>query len=173
MVDADPGLDVTGKGQAQTAAASLMELAQLDRPTAVFTSPLRRCAQTAEPLAKLLGRPAVVEPAVAEIPTPSHLTAAERGPWLRQAFAAPSWSKIEGEVDYRLWRDRVAEAVGRHAGGAIFSHFVAINAAISAATGSEAVISFHPDHGSITVFEVEDGALTLIEQGRSAPTAVL
>jgi broad specificity phosphatase PhoE len=67
----------------------------------------------------------------------------------------------------------VAEAVARHDGAAIFTHFVAINAAVSAATGDDRVLSFQPGHASITVFEVEDGKLRLIERGRSAVTSVL
>jgi hypothetical protein len=35
------------------------------------------------------------------------------------------------------------------------------------------VIGFRPDHASITVLEPGDGALTVIERGREAPTAVL
>ncbi len=171
-VDADPGLDVLGREQALAAAEALMALPDPERPLKVFTSPLRRCQETAGPLARRLGVDPLVEPAVAEIPTPARLSSAERGPWLRRAFAA-TWSTIEGDIDYGLWRDRVAEAVARHAGAAIFSHFVAINAAVSAATGEGAVLSFEPDHASITTFEVVDGALVLLERGRTAVTRVL
>jgi len=168
--DADPGLDLQGREQAKHAADALFALPE--RPTAVFTSPLRRCRETATPFAKLLGVEAIVEPAVSEIPTPKNLTEAERGPWLRAAFTG-AWTDIKGDIDYGQWRDRVAEAVARHAGGAIFSHFVAINAAISAATGKPYVRHFQPNHCAITVFEVEDGQLKLIELGESATTQVL
>jgi broad specificity phosphatase PhoE len=123
-------------------------------------------------LAERLQLDAIVEPVVAEIPTPAHLTATERGLWLREAMGA-TWSTIRGDVDYSLWRDRVAEAVIRNAGAAIFTHFVAINAAVSVARKEDAVLSFRPDHASVTVFDVEDGRLRLIELGRAAPTQVL
>ena len=63
--------------------------------------------------------------------------------------------------------------MARHAGAAIFTHFVAINAVISAATGDDRVLSFQPDHASITTFDVKAGKLTLVERGRSAVTSVL
>jgi broad specificity phosphatase PhoE len=138
----------------------------------VVSSPLRRCRETAAPFARALGKTLEIEEAVAEIPTPRGLASDERSPWLRRAFAA-RWAEVDGDIDYALWRDRVVEAVARHAGAAIFTHFVAINAAVSAATGDERVLSFQPDHASITEFEVEGGKLTLIERGRSAVTSVL
>jgi broad specificity phosphatase PhoE len=172
VADADPGLDVQGRDQAKRAAEALMALPLDQRPNAAVTSPLRRCRETATPFARALGVEPIVEHAVAEIPTPRALSEAERGPWLRAAFTG-AWTDIEGDIDYGRWRDRVAEAVIRNAGAAIFTHFVAINAAISAATGDQAVRHFQPDHASITVFEVADGRLSLIERGQSAPTQVL
>ena len=170
--DADPGLDVQGREQAQRVCAQLMALPTGERPTAVATSPLRRCRETAAPFAGALQVEPLVEQAVAEIPTPSSLSQAERGPWLRGAFDG-TWDAIAGEIDYAQWRDRVGAAVARHPGFAIFSHFVAINAAVSAATGDQRVRHFPPDHGSITVFDIVDGQLKLIELGRSAATQVL
>jgi broad specificity phosphatase PhoE len=172
VTDADPGLDVTGHEQARAASDTLLALPPEIRPRLVVSSPLRRCRDTAAPFAKALGQDLQIEEAVAEIPTPTNLAAEARGPWLRRAFVT-QWADVEGDIDYALWRNRVADAVARHAGAAIFTHFVAINAAVSAATGDDQVLSFQPDHTSITVFEVEGGKLTLIERGRSAVTGVL
>ena len=172
VTDADPGLDVAGHEQARAASEVLLALAPELRPQLVVSSPLRRCRETAAPFAKALGMDVQIEEAVAEIPTPTNLASEARGPWLRGAFVA-KWADVEGDIDYALWRDRVAEAVARHAGAAIFTHFVAINAAVSAATGDDQVLSFQPGHASITVFEVENGKLSLIERGRSAVTSVL
>jgi broad specificity phosphatase PhoE len=172
LAEIDPGLDVDGRNQAKKAADALMALAPEHRPTAVVSSPLRRCKETARPFAEMLGIELVVEPAVAEVPTPHGMADSERGAWLRRAFAT-DWSKIEGEIDYRLWRDRVAEAVARNAGAAVFTHFVALNAAVAVATGSDKVMNFQPDHASITTFEVENGVLKLVSLGREAVTAIL
>lgn len=170
--DPDPGLDAIGQAQAEAARDALLALPIKVRPTRVVSSPLRRCRETAAPFAKALGLKPEIDQAVAEIPTPSKLSAEERGPWLRGVFKG-TWGKIEGDIDYRLWRDRAAAAVARYSGAAIFSHYVAINAAVSAATGDEVVLSFQPDHCSITVFDIENGVLKLVERGRAAVTGVL
>ncbi len=168
--DPDPGLDDTGRAQAEAARTALLALPA--RPTAVFTSPLRRCRETATPFAEALGIEAVVEPLVAEIPTPRALEAAERAPWLQSAFQS-TWPKVLGDIDYTNWRDAVARAVAAKPGAAVFSHFVAINAAVSAATGDDRVLSFRPDNASITIFETDGERLTLVERGAEAETRVL
>ena len=60
-----------------------------------------------------------------------------------------------------------------HEGAAVFSHYVALNAAVSSALGDERVMAFRPDHCSVTVFEPGDGGLILIDKGREAATQVL
>lgn len=168
--DPDPGLDETGREQARAACAALLALPE--RPRLILTSPLRRCRETALPLAEALGLEPIVEPLVAEIPTPKALDAAERAPWLRAAFDT-TWPKVLGDLDYRDWRDGVGRAVASRPGAAIFSHFVAINAAVSAATGDDRVLGFRPDNASITVFETDGERLTLVERGHEAETRVL
>jgi broad specificity phosphatase PhoE len=53
--DDDPGLDPEGVRQAQEAAQALMSLPADERPISVVSSPLRRCTETARPLAMALG----------------------------------------------------------------------------------------------------------------------
>jgi broad specificity phosphatase PhoE len=168
--DPDPGLDDTGRAQAEAACAALLALPA--PPTLILTSPLRRCRETAEPLARALGIEPIVEPRVAEIPTPKGIPALDRPDWLRAAFAG-EWTSITGDIDYLAWRDAVAEAVASRPGAAIFSHFVAINAAASAALATPEVMVFRPDNASITTFGLADGRLTLVERGREAETRVL
>jgi broad specificity phosphatase PhoE len=169
--DPDPGLDETGKAQAEAAADALMALPADVRPSRVFASPLRRCRETAEPFAHRIGAEVVIDPRLGEIPTPKALSHEERGPWLQAAFEL-AWSEIQGDQDYDAWRRSVAAAVVEHAGAALFSHFVAINGATSCALESDAVMQFRPDQASITIFGVEDGRLTLVERGREADTQV-
>ena len=45
--DDDPGLDDTGKAQAEAAAKALLALPPQLRPVRVVSSPLRRCRETA------------------------------------------------------------------------------------------------------------------------------
>lgn len=170
--DLDPGLDATGQAQARAVAESLLALPDDLRPTRVISSPLRRCRETARPLADALGVEVEIDARVGEIPTPAALTADTRPDWLRQAFQG-RWSEIEGDLDYVAWTREVAQGVAAYPGAAVFSHFVALNAAVAAATGGELVAAFRPDHVSVTVFELTNEGLILVEKGREASTQVL
>lgn len=171
--DGDPGLDDVGRAQAQAAAEALLALPVQERPTRVVSSPLRRCRETAAPFAAALGVELIIDPMVGEIPTPSIVSHDDRGAWLRNAFAG-RWGEIVGDLDYDAWRRGVAAAVAGYPETAVFSHYVAINAAVSTAEGHDLVMGFRPDHCSIQTFEVgADGALILVARGREAATQVL
>ena len=47
----------------------------------------------------------------------------------------------------------------------VFTHFVAINTVVGAATGTDRVISFSPAHASVTEVEVEPDTLTVVSLG--------
>ncbi|MGI8841745.1 MAG: histidine phosphatase family protein [Caulobacteraceae bacterium] len=168
----DPGLDAVGQGQARAVADRLLALPAAERPTGVVSSPLRRCRQTAQPLADALGAQVQIESAVGEIPTPAALPRAARAAWLREALAG-DWSEVAGDLDYDRWRREVLAAVAGRPGCAVFSHFVAINAVLSLIAGDDRVIGFRPDHTSVTTLEVGDGPLAVIERGREAETGIL
>ena len=170
--DPDPGLDDAGAAQARAVAQALMALPETERPDRVISSPLARCRETAQPTADALGVPVEVDALVGEIPTPQALSSADRGGWLRKAFAG-KWSEIEGDLDYEEWRRDVARAVGSRENAAVFSHYVAINAVLTHLAGEEQVMTFRPDHASITVFDLQDGQLSLVERGPEATTGVL
>jgi len=170
--DDDPGLDETGQAQARAVAEILMALPAESRPTRVVSSPLRRCRETAQPFADALGVELIIDPMVGEIPTPKAVSHADRGAWLREAFAG-RWQAIQGDLDYDVWRRGVAAAIAGYPGAAVFSHYVAINAAVSTVTGSDLVMGFRPDHCSIQVFGHDNGDLNLIAKGREASTQVL
>lgn len=170
--DPDPGLDATGAEQASAVAVALLALPASERPTRVISSPLRRCRETAQPLADALGVVVEIEPRVGEIPTPAALSVQARPGWLREAFQG-KWSEIKGDLDYVAWTRQVAQGVATYPRAAVFSHFVALNAAVSAVTNGEAVAAFRPDHVSVTVFDLVDGGLILVEKGREASTQVL
>jgi broad specificity phosphatase PhoE len=171
-VEADPGLDETGRAQAAAVAERLLALPADQRPLKVVSSPLRRCRETALPLASALGVSVEIDPRVGEIPTPSQMPAAERPEWLRKAFQG-RWSQMVGDLDYEVWRREVTAAVASHPRTAVFSHYVAINAAVSTVRGDDLVMGFRPDHTSVTTFEELEGRLTLIDLGREASTQVL
>lgn len=170
--DEDPGLDETGRAQAEAAAQALLALPEGQRPTRVVSSPLRRCRETARPFAEALGVEVMVDARVGEIPTPGDLAAEARPAWLRNAFGG-HWHEIVGDLDYDAWRRGVAAAVAGYPGTAVFSHYVAINGAVSTALDDTRVMGFRPDHTSITTFEIVEGALRIVERGREAATQVL
>lgn len=167
----DPGLDETGRAQAVLTADRLKTL---PNRLPVYTSPLRRCRETAQPLAEAWGIQAIVLPEVGEVPSPP-LSLKERQEWLRQAMAS-DWANLQasapaGSPDYTAWRSSLVDAVRVIAGDAvIYSHFIAINAIVGAALESEQVISFRSGHASVTTIEVGGGKIAVKQLGQeSAP----
>jgi broad specificity phosphatase PhoE len=76
------------------------------------------------------------------------------------------WSAVDPAL--RTWRDSVvACALEFERNTAIFSHFIAINALASVATGSDETIVCTPGYASITEFERRDGKLVLLCHGES------
>jgi broad specificity phosphatase PhoE len=164
--DPDPGLDELGLLQAEETAAVLQQ-AGVRR---LASSPFRRCRETAEALARRLRVEVEIDEALGEIPQPDGLRPADRSEWLRHVMSG-SWRDLGG--DYLAWREKVAAAIAARPGAALFTHFVALNAAASYALGDERVRVFDPDHASVSTFALRDGALQLVQLGRSAATKVL
>ena len=136
----------------------------------VVSSPLRRCQETAAPVAARWGVDVRVEPSVAEIPSPKGVPIGERVPWLRQAMEA-RWTDLGAR--YVAYRDGVAAFLsGCRATTVVVSHFVAINAAIGVATGDDRLLLRALDNCSITVVDVVDGRLTVVEGGHEADTLI-
>lgn len=170
--DDDPGLDDAGQAQAAAARDWLLSRNPAERPTSVVSSPLRRCKETAAPTAAALGVPLEIDPAVGEIPTPKALSAEARPGWLREAFQG-TWQAIEGDLDYDVWRGQIVASLAARGNTAVFSHFVAINGAVSKLLGDDRVLAFRPDHASITILETDGQTLTLVATGAEASTGVL
>jgi broad specificity phosphatase PhoE len=163
---ADPGLDELGRSQAEAVAARLAPLG----PLPILTSPLKRARETSESLARLWKRTAGVEPAVAEIPSPSGSGLAERAEWLR-GFMGGSWRAASR--DLAQWREGViATLAALRDDTVIFSHLIAINVAAGAAEGDDRVTAFRPDNCSVTILESDNGVLRLIERGHESETKV-
>jgi broad specificity phosphatase PhoE len=173
--DPDPGLDDTGIAQAR---ATAQELAGSLSCLALYTSPMRRCRETAAPLAQLWFCQAELMPAVAEIPSPASLDRAARHDWLIAAMRG-TWPELQanapaGSIDYLAWRQQLLDAllaIDRDC--VICTHFIALNVAVGAAQGRDDVVCFRPDYASVSVLEVESGALRIVDLGREAETLVL
>lgn len=170
--DMDPGL--SDKGRAQSEAVAREIESRVGKKLPLISSPLRRCRETGEPLARLWSATPRIEPRIGEIPSPVENLKA-RGEWLRN-FMAGTWEQAlatQGALDLGAWRRGVATALNELTEDTvIFSHFVAINVAAGAATDDERVLSFQPDNCSVTVFETDGKILTLKERGREAETKV-
>lgn len=163
--DPDPGLDETGRAQAEAMAARLADLG----PLSIICSPLRRTRETAAPLEAVWRTQAVIEPDVAEVPSPSDDLAA-RGAWLRGIMAG-TWTQAGDGL--APWRRGVVDRLTAIAEDTVVvSHFIAINVAVGAATEDDRVVGFRPDNCSVTVLESDGSVLRLIERGAEAVTEV-
>jgi broad specificity phosphatase PhoE len=172
--DPDPGLDALGATQATAVAR---ELASITAQAPVYTSPLRRCRETALPLCELWRCTATVLPSVAEIPSPP-LDREARREWLAAGMSG-TWRELHerapaGSIDYLDWRRSVVDALNALPHDCvIFTHYIAINVAAAAAQRREEVVCFRPDHASVTVLDAGASGLRLVELGRQAATRVL
>jgi broad specificity phosphatase PhoE len=156
----DPGLSRLGQAQAGYAAAKLAAL----RVGAAITSPLLRCRETAAAYEMEAAVVARVSEGVREVPTPEGL--ADRPAWLAAAMHG-AWSDDQALAHFR--DGVVATLVALPHDTAVYSHFVAINAAVAAAMGVDAVAVFKPGHASVTILKSEGGRLHLLELGAESP----
>lgn len=168
--DPDPGLDDVGRAQAERLIERLGPSGDAAPPPLV-SSPLRRCRETAAPLAARWGVVPTIEPLVAEIPSPEGVEFGQRVPWLRAAMAG-TWTELGPR--YTDYRDAVVATVTALAPGAVVvSHFVAINAVIGACLGADELLLRRLDNTSVTLVGVAaDGTPHLLEAGHEADTLI-
>lgn len=171
---ADPGLSERGRQQAEEVAQALggRMRTSLTSPMTLVTSPMRRCRETAAPLAARWAMEPRIEPRVSEIPSPPAIGLRERSAWLRGVLDG-RWSSLS--ADLRVWREGVLAAMAEaaaHGDAVVFTHHVAINAALSFAGGDDRVRIARPDNCSSTIFEVVGHKLVLVALGREADTQV-
>lgn len=169
--DPDPDLDQLGRRQADELAASFGRRG----PFQLVTSPLLRCRRTADPLARVWGVEPVIEPDVAEIPSPEGVPMGERVPWLRRAIEG-TWADLGPR--YLDYRDRVVRRVSTcPVDTVIVSHFVAINAVIGACLDDARVVVRRLDNCSVTCVRLgHDGSrvtLEPVEGGREAADTLI
>jgi broad specificity phosphatase PhoE len=162
----DPPLDDLGRAQSVAVAERLASGPTLD----IVSSPMLRCQQTAAALAKRWNASVRVEPGVAEIPSPAGVAMAERVEWLRTSMAG-SWTDL-GEPYVTFRRTVVGTLLRLTADTVVFSHFIAINAAIGAATGDDRLVIRRLDNCSVTEFEIVAGDLVLRAVGDEADTLI-
>lgn len=161
----DPGLSDLGHRQADAAAEALVELGA----RSAICSPMRRCRETASPFERRIRFTANIEPLVSEIVTPEGV--GDRVDWLKR-YMAGTWGQ-EGAA-HDDWRRRMVEALLLlPENTVVFSHFVAINAAVSLIENDPRTIVFKPGHCSITQVDFSGAVPRVVEYGSQAATRVL
>lgn len=169
-VDPDPGLDELGRSQSLTVASRLSSLG----PLPVISSPLLRCQQTAFPLATAWKKDVRIEPSVGEIPSPQGYALENRVEWLREVMAG-TWSDVaqsSGE-HYRTYRENLAGFLKTmDSDTVVFSHYIAINAAIGEALNDDRVVIRQLDNCSVTIFKLRNETLEIVELGGEADTLI-
>jgi broad specificity phosphatase PhoE len=164
--DPDPPLDELGRTQATGLIATLAGRG----PRPIISSPMQRCQQTAEPLAQHWNTVPTVDPRLSEIPSPIGVPLNARTPWLRQVMAG-RWSDLDER--YTNYRDDVVQAIcAMTSDSVVTSHFVAINVVIGACLSDDRLVIRSLDNCSITVVDVIDGSLHLVEGGHEADTLI-
>ena len=163
--DSDPGLDGTGRAQAERMADALAPLG----PLPIVCSPLRRTRETAAALEARWRSKAAIEPAVAEVPSPI-ADLAKRGAWLREVMVR-RWGDLDPAR--QAWRQQLLQCLlALPTDTAVVTHFVAINVAVGRAIGEDDVVCFRPDNCSCTILDTGEHVLELVQRGAEAETAV-
>jgi len=159
--ETDPGLSPLGNEQARNVATRLAPLG----PLTIASSPLKRARETAAPLEATWQTSARIVDAVAEVPSPPDVPLGERSAWLARLMEG-GWSSADPGL--RNWRSTLLDfLVACETNIVVFSHYVAINAAVGAALGHDEFEPFQPANASVTVIDNQRGRLHLIEQGVS------
>jgi broad specificity phosphatase PhoE len=157
----DPGLSALGNEQARKVATRLAPLG----PLTIASSPLKRARETAAPLEAAWQTSAHIVDAVAELPSPPDIPLGERSAWLARLMEG-GWRSADPGL--RNWRSTLLDfLVGCETNVVVFSHYVAINAAVGAALGHDEFEPFQPANASVTVIDNQRRRLHLIEQGVS------
>jgi probable phosphoglycerate mutase len=165
----DPELAPEGRVQARRVASRLAK-EQID---AIYVTPLRRTAQTAQPLAEQLALTPVVAPGLSEV----HLGEWEGGafrkhvseghPLAQRMFAEERWDVVPGAEPMQTFAARVRQAVEQIVAAhpdqrvAVFAHGGVIGQILSAASGATPFAFGQSDNGSISHVVVRGGSWTV------------
>ncbi|WP_298634703.1 histidine phosphatase family protein [uncultured Umboniibacter sp.] len=162
--DPDPSLSEQGRAQASEIIKILSGLSFSE----VVSSPMIRAAETA--MIAAAGHDIKTEQAIREIPS-YWIPSSQRHDWLNRVLRS-TWDEVEPEIN--VWRNHLLHwASALKEDTVAFSHFVVINALLSAATDSNTVVTALPDHCAIAEFDVIDGQLHFIGIDRELDSEIM
>ena len=172
----DPNLDLTGKEQSEKIALKLSKIAK--EPFDVFSSPLIRCIETAEPFPKITNKKIKIENKIIEIPSPIK-NLKKRVVWLKRVLPL-TWNELisdedskESKIDYFLWRENILKFfLSLKKDTFILTHYLVINSVVSYLRKSDKVVFFNPDNTSLTHLSLSDKKLKIISLGDEASTLI-
>jgi probable phosphoglycerate mutase len=154
----DPDLDPRGRHEATLVAGRLQD----EGIAAIYTSTLRRTAQTAAPLAEQTGLTPRVDADLREVFLGEweggtfRQRVSERHPLAVRCFEEQRWDPIPGSEPYDALRERVGLVIGRIADAhpdervAVFTHGGIIGMILHLATGAGPFAFIAADNGSLT-----------------------
>ncbi len=169
---ADPELSPQGHDQAAATAAWLRDR-QIDR---LYSSPMRRAIQTAEPLSQLLNLDIEIREGVAEFDRDHHTYVPV------EEFTREDFERVQAMMDgsdggglpafSRMVIDALTAIVAENAGKrvAVACHGGVVNMWASHVMGVEPRIFFVPDYASVSRFMIaRNGAKSLLSLNEAAP----
>jgi broad specificity phosphatase PhoE len=120
---------------------------------------MRRCAETATPLAERWGVVPAIDDRIGEIKGPDQV--ATRAAWLNEVMGK-RWAELP--ADQRAWREEVLGfLLSLDQDCVVFTHLVAINAAIGAATADGRVLCRRVGNCATAVFDNDGESLMLLD----------
>ena len=172
----NPDLDIIGKKQSNKIATELLNIAK--EPYDIFSSPLLRCLETADPFSEITNKKIIIEDKVIEIPSPIK-NLKKRILWLKRVLPL-TWEELisdketkDSKIDYFLWRKNILNFfLSLNKDAFIFTHYLVINSIISYLMNSNKVVFFNPDNTSITHLSLSAKKLEIVSLGDEASSLI-
>lgn len=172
----NPDLDIIGKKQSKKIATELLNIAK--EPYDIFSSPLLRCLETADPFSEITNKKIIIEDKVIEIPSPIK-NLKKRILWLKRVLPL-TWEELisdketkDSKIDYFLWRKNILNFfLSLNKDAFIFTHYLVINSIISYLMNSNKVVFFNPDNTSITHLSLSAKKLEIVSLGDEASSLI-
>ena len=164
--DPDPGLSPMGIRQAESLAEHFGEVPVKH----IFSSPLARAMQTAEPLGRAKDISIQVHQHFREIPSPVNIAMSERLEWLRSCVHKP-WLSAAPEII--SWRSSLLDSLEKLPDDAVvFTHFMVLNAVVAHIQSEPNLVCYQPGYCSILSLDL-GRQMKVVDIGAESESRVL